>query len=255
MKPNVIFNGKTADMRKQGQAIDYEPAERNTQAVDHGQVVEGEQALRPKDGFRTEECLYAGIGIECDSVCIYCDMKHVCLCLYLKPCSVEASIEPPCPLRIPGCRCSTGADPSYNCKTNESFVGACRQGAGDEEILVEELEDKGYFEEKTGEEDVTEGQTEDDGLVKDGSNEDVFNFPRGGGSLEDEHEGEIIVEEGTRKIGNEDSPWPLSATFWKGFVPAGEQGRLLQPPSSSKSITTKIQTFGVSLEPLAIRVP
>ena len=138
MKPTAICNGMIADMLEQGQTIDCELAERNTRAVLCAQSVEEEEASRLVDGFQPvyeipldivsrsyspaltkrqnaddiffvgwptmeEDCPNADFGTKCDPVCVYCDMEHVCMDCALKSGSTKASIDPPCPLRIPGC--------------------------------------------------------------------------------------------------------------------------------------------------------
>lgn len=52
MKPTAIFKGTIADMRQQGQHIDYELAEHNTRAILREQSVEEEQASRLFAGFQ-----------------------------------------------------------------------------------------------------------------------------------------------------------------------------------------------------------
>lgn len=51
MKPDSIYRGFIPDIRTQGQAIDYEKAERNRQAILGEQYVEEEQASRLIDGL------------------------------------------------------------------------------------------------------------------------------------------------------------------------------------------------------------
>ena len=175
-----------------------------------------------------DEYPYAGFGTKCDHVCVYCDLRHVCMHCTLDPRSVEA--RTPCPLRIPGCRCSTGAGSStfeYYCNTGDPFMGAYVQGAEDEEFFQEEIGDEEDFEE----EDVVEKETDYDGLLEDDASE---RFPRDFGgekSPDDETAGEDFVESMASPLFFSSSLWPLplSATFWKGLVPGWE--RNLPSPS------------------------
>ena len=81
---------------------------------------------------------------------------------------MEASSDPPCPLRIPGCRCPTGVGPS---NTGNPFMGACVQGTTDESLPVDVIKDYVRFKEDTVEQEVIEGQIEnDDGLLNDSRN-------------------------------------------------------------------------------------
>ena len=261
MKPTAIFKEMIADMRTQGQPIDYELAERNTRAAIREQSVEEEQASRLVDGFQPvcgihldivlrpffdakreqngevtslvgwqtteDEYPYASLGTKCDHVCVYCDLKHVCMHCTPKPRSVEARIDPPCPLRIPGCRCSTGGGASifeYYCNTGDPFMGAYVQGAEDEEFFQEEIGDEEDFEE-TGEEDVIEKETDYDGLLEDGASGGFLREVGGEKPLDDETGGEDFVESMAPPLFSPLSLWPLplSATFWKGLVPGWEQ--------------------------------
>ena len=52
MKPTAIFKGTIADMRQQGQNIDYELAEQKSRAILRDQSVEEEQASRLFAGFQ-----------------------------------------------------------------------------------------------------------------------------------------------------------------------------------------------------------
>lgn len=52
MKPTAIFNGRIADMRQQGQNIDYERAEHETRNLLRERFVEEEQASRLNAGFQ-----------------------------------------------------------------------------------------------------------------------------------------------------------------------------------------------------------
>ena len=236
MKPSTIFEGTIADMRKQGQTIDYELVERITRAVLRERSVEEERASRLVDGFKTvcaifvnitlqilfnadknkkaedpffvgwpiteEDCPYTGLGTKCNRVCFYCHMKHVCMHCALKPRSAEPSADPLCPLRIPGCRCSTGAGPSiaeYYCNASDRFMGAYVQGARDEEFFRGEVENEEYFEETEGE-DVIEDETEDDELLEESGNERLFGEIGGEEPLDDENEGEEIVDDEARRL-------------------------------------------------------
>lgn len=244
MKPTAVFKGMIADTRQQGQIIDYKLAERNTRAVICEQSVEEEQASGLVDNFMTnaedplfvgwpiveEDCPYARLGTKCDPFCVYCDMKHVCMHCALYPSSAESSVDPPCPLRIPGCRCSTGAGPSireYYCNAGDRFMGAYVQGAGEEEYLEAEIEDEECFEEKTKERDVIEEENQDSEFVEESGNERLFKEIGGGGPLE-ENKGEEFAEDETQRLYSPQSLWPLSPRFWKGLVPGQEQGLL--PP-------------------------
>ena len=153
----------------------------------------------------------------------------------LKSRSAEASIDPPCPLRIPGCGCSTGAGPSvleYCRNTGDPFMSAYVQGAGDKEVFEEEIED-GEYSEEAGEEDFIEEETEDDGYVEDSGNEILFKDVGGEEPLDDENEGDELVDDGTLDLFTPQSLWPLSPTFWKGLVPGWEQG---PPPPSPPQV-------------------
>lgn len=174
-----------------------------------------------------DEYPYAGLGTKCDHVCVYCDLKHVCMHCAPDPRSVEAR-DPPCPLRIPGCRCSTGAGPStfeYYCNTGDPFMGAYVQGAEDEESFQEEIGDEEDFEGETGEEDVVENETDYDGLLEDDASERFLREVGGEKSPDDETAGEDFVESMGPPLFSPPSLWPLplSATFWKGLVPGWEQ--------------------------------
>lgn len=176
-----------------------------------------------------EECLYAGLGTKCDPFGVYCDLKHVCMQCALKLRSAEASIDPPCPLRIPGCRCSTGAGPSmpeYHCNIGSPVMGTYVQGAGSENSLEKEIGDEEYVEEENREEHFVE-ETEIDEPLEDSENERLFKGIGGEKSLDDENDGEEFVEEETRNLCSPQSLWPISKTVWKGLVPGREQGRPL----------------------------
>lgn len=177
-----------------------------------------------------EECPYAGLGTKCEPVCVCCDMKHVCMHCALQPRSAEVRIDPPCPLRIPGCQCSTGAGPSvfdYYCNTGDPFMGAYVQGGRKENLLQEEIENEEYFEE-TREEDVVEEETDDDECLEDGGNEDFFEDRE---TFNDETGGDDIDENKTPPLFSPVSLWPLPlpAKVWKGPVIGWEQD--LPPPS------------------------
>ncbi len=187
-----------------------------------------------------DEYPYAGLETKCDHVCVYCDLKHVCMHCTLDPRSVEARIDPPCPLRIPGCRCSTGAGPStfeYYCNTGDPFMGAYVQGAEDEEFFREEIGDEEDFEEETGKEDVLEKETDYDGLLEDDASERFLREVGGEKSLDDETDDKTAGEDFVESMApplffSPPSLWPLplSATFWKGLVPGLE----LDLPSPSQ---------------------
>ena len=175
---------------------------------------------------------YVGLRTNCDPICVYCDMKHVCMHCALKPRSVEASIDPPCPMRIPGCRCSSDAGPSilqYYCHAGNPFMGACMQGARDEESIEEEIEGEDCLEAETGEDDVVEEENEDDGLLEASGNQSLFNVIAGEEPLDDENEDEELIKDSTRNVLSPQSLWPLSPVFWKGPVP-----RDLPSPSQSQ---------------------
>ena len=170
-----------------------------------------------------EGCPYVGLGTKCDPICVYCDMKHVCMHCALKPRSVEASIDPPCPMRIPGCRCSSSDAGSsileYFRHAGNPFMGACMQDARDEERLEEE----------TGEDDIIEEETEDDGLLEASGNKSSFNVIGGEEALDDENENEEFFKDDTRNFLSPQSLWPLSPVFWKGPI-----SRDLPSPSQSQ---------------------
>lgn len=169
-----------------------------------------------------EGCPYFELGTNCDTICVYCDMKHVCMYCALKPRSTEASIDPPCPMRIPGCRCSSDSGLSirdYYCDAGNPFMGACMQGARDEEFIEEEIEDEECLEEEAGEDDVIEEEPEDDGLLEASGNKSLFKVIGGEEPLDDENEDEEFVKDDTRNFLSPQSLWPLSPVFWKGPVP------------------------------------
>ena len=143
-------------------------------------------------------------------------MKHVCMYCVLKTRSTEASNDPPCPLRIPGCRCSIGAGPSIlesYCNTEDPFMGACLQGAEHEGLMD-------YFKGKTGEGDVIEEQIEDDKLLEGSEYERLFReFGSEEHFLDNEHEGKESFEDNTPTLHSPQSLWPL----WNGPVPGGGQ--------------------------------
>ena len=189
----------------------------------------GEDLLWP---MIEEGCPYVGLGTKCDPICVYCDMKHVCMHCALKPRSVEASIDPPCPMRIPGCRCSSDAGPSileYYCHAGNPFMGACVQDARGEEFIEEEIEDEECLEERTGEDDVIEEERGNDGLLEASRNKSLFNVIGGEEALDDENENEEFVKDDNRKFLSPQSLWPLSPVFWKGPV-----SRDLPSPSQSQ---------------------
>ena len=142
----------------------------------------------------------------------------------LKSRSEEVRIDPPCPLRIPGCRCPTGAGPSiseYYCSTGDPFMGAYVLGEGEEKLLQEEIEDEEYFEE-TREEYVVDEETDDKDFLKEVGDRKPLNDETGSGDID---------ENKTPPLFSSLTPWPLllPATFWNGLVPGWEQG--LPPPS------------------------
>lgn len=247
MKPTAIFKGLIADTRKQGQIVDYELAERDTRAVACEQSIEEELASRLVDSFKLvsaispsislrlfsaltnkqnsedpcffawptieEDCSYARLGAKCDPVCVYCDRKHICMHFALNPSSAEPSVDPPCPLRIPGCRCSTGAGPSipeYYCNAGDRFIGAYVPGAGNEEFLEAEIEGE-RFEEDIEEECVIEAETKDNGLVEKRGNEKLFRETEGGEPLDDGNKGEDFVEHETQGLY---SPQSRKSSLW-----------------------------------------
>lgn len=229
-------------MRERGQTTDYELAERNTRAAIREQSCGEEQASRLVESFKTvcdkqnaedpfsvgwpiieDACPYAGLGTKCDPVCAYCDMKHVCMYCPVKPRPAESGVDPPCPLRIPGCRCSTGLGPSileYYCNAGNRFMGACVQGAGDEEFLEQEIADERFSEEETEEEDVTDGETEDDDLLEKSGNKTLFKEIGGEEPLDDEIEGEEFFEDESRRLyspQSRESSFPSHVLIRTGF--------------------------------------
>lgn len=95
-------------------------------------------------------------------------MKHVCMHCALEPRSVEASIDLPCPKRIPRCTCSTVVEPSilqYYCNIGNPFMGTGMQVVRDENCLEEENRDG----------DVIEEETRDDGIFEASRNESLSN--------------------------------------------------------------------------------
>ena len=138
LKPNPMSNELISSTYKLGQTIAFELEERNTQAESREQSAEEEHASRLFEAFRPvrnifltycfliisalitkqgaegvffsgwplneDDCLSAGLGTKCDPFCVFCDKKDVCMQCALKPYSKEASFDPLCPLRIPGCR-------------------------------------------------------------------------------------------------------------------------------------------------------
>ena len=133
-----MSNELISSVYKEGQTIGFGPEKRNTQAEFREQSAAEEHASRLLEGFQPvgnyfpdilfsnllstdneqgaedkffsrwplseDDCLPAGLGKKCDPFCAYCDVKDVCIQCALKPCSMEASVEKLCPLRIPGCR-------------------------------------------------------------------------------------------------------------------------------------------------------
>ena len=138
LKRNSMSNKSISSVYKEGQTIGFELKERNAQAESREQSAAEEHASRLLKGLQPvgniflthcflifsalitkqsaedkflsrwrlneDDCLSAGLGTKCDPFCAYCDMKDVCIQCALKPCSMEASVDPLCPLRIPGCR-------------------------------------------------------------------------------------------------------------------------------------------------------
>lgn len=127
-----------------------------------------------------------------------------------------------------------GAGPSvleFYCKISDSFIGAHVQGAGDEEVLEDDIEVEEAFEEQTGEEDVVEEQTEHDEFLEDSgikrSIEEIGGKEAFNGGKKDED----FVEDETPNLQSPQSLWPLPPTFWNGFVPGREQGLLPRSPT------------------------
>ena len=169
--------------REHGQRADHELAELNEQATLREQSIGEVQAFTLTSGFQPicgkdtvflgwpsaeEECAYARLGMESNASSVYCDLQHVCSSWALKAHATEASSDPPCPLRIPGCGCPTGVGSS---NTGYSFMGACVQGTRDERLPVNVIKDYVRFKEDTVEQEAIEGQIEDDdGLLNDSRN-------------------------------------------------------------------------------------
>lgn len=164
-----------------------------------------------------DQCHHAGLGTDCDPFGVDYDMKHNSAHCALENRSTGARIDPPCPLRIPWCRCSTGAGPvpEYYNNTSDPFMGAYMQNARDEEHLEGEFEDEEFIEEETGEEDAVEEETERNGVLEDNENERLTTDIQRERPLGDEDEGENSVEDKTRDLCSPQSLWPL---FWKGLV-------------------------------------
>ena len=271
MKPTAICEGFIADTRNQGQIVDFELAERNTRAVICEQSVEEEQASRLVDSFKTvsaispsissrllsaltnnqnsedplffgwatteDDCSYARLGTNCDPVCVHCDRKHICMHCASNPSSAEPSVDPPCPLRIPGCRCSsTVMGPSiseYYCNAGDRFIGAYMQGAGDEEFLEADIEGE-RFEEDIEEEGVIEAKTMDNGLVEKSGSETLFRETEGGELLDDKGKGEDFVEHETQGLY---SPQSRKSSLWS-------QAFLIRPASELRDLSRELKPPG-----------
>lgn len=88
-----------------------------------------------------DECAYTRLGMGTSSSSIYGDMQQLWSSFSscaLKTHATEASSDPPCPLRVPGCRCLTGVGPS---STGDPFMGAYVQGTADERLPVDVIKD------------------------------------------------------------------------------------------------------------------
>ena len=107
-----------------------------------------------------EGCAYARLGMKSNPSSMDCNTKHISSAGVLKAHATEVSSDPPCPLGIPGCRCTTGVGPSVS---GDLLTEACVQGTTDESLPVDVIEDCVSFKEDTMEQEAIERQIEDDG--------------------------------------------------------------------------------------------